>query len=431
MADFLVTLADFDRRRAWVELGHSSLFYFLHRELGLSKGAAHYRQTAAKLVRRFPEIVEPLRDGRLCITSIIPLAKVLTPENRKETLPKFFQRSKREAMAVAAAIQPATAAPHRDVVTAVRPTSAPYAVSALPLTEPAGLLPLAPPVTDPAAPVSPVTVPAASVSSVPPPVQPVELDAPPPSLHPRPARRDAAEPLTADLSRLHITVSRRFLEKLEAARAALSHAHPLATAEEILEAGLDLVLERHLRRKGVVRKPRQTAPRQMPRQLEAQPEPPQQEAPQQEAPQQEPPQEPQNEAPQREPSQEEPSSPVTSYIPAAVRRAVWIRDGGRCQWPLESGGICGSTDRVEFDHRIARALGGPSTTENVRLLCRFHNDLAARGTFGDERMNQFTRGFAEGDPAPTSADRRATKGSAPSPSGDSRPRRRAIRNEST
>ena len=192
MADFLVTLADFDRRRAWVELGHSSLFYFLHRELGLSKGAAHYRQTAAKLVRRFPEIVEPLRDGRLCITSIIPLAKVLTPENRKETLPKFFQRSKREAMAVAAAIQPATAAPHRDVVTAVRPTSAPYAVSALPLTEPAGLLPLAPPVTDPAAPVSPVTAPAASVSSVPPPVQPVELDAPPPSLHPRPA--DAMRP---------------------------------------------------------------------------------------------------------------------------------------------------------------------------------------------------------------------------------------------
>ena len=72
----------------------------------------------------------------------------------------------------------------------------------------------------------------------------------------------------------------------------------------------------------------------MPRQLEAQPEPPQQEAPQQE-----PPQEPQNEAPQREPSQEEPSSPVTSYIPAAVRRAVWIRDGGRCQF-LREDNLC-------------------------------------------------------------------------------------------
>ena len=67
LADFLVAVADFDRRRLWVELGYTSLFYFLHRELGLSKGAAHYRRTAAELIQRFPEIVEPLRDGRLCI----------------------------------------------------------------------------------------------------------------------------------------------------------------------------------------------------------------------------------------------------------------------------------------------------------------------------------------------------------------------------
>jgi hypothetical protein len=105
--------------KLWLELGHSSPFYFLHRELGLSKGAAHYRKTAAELVQRFPEIVEPLRDGRLCITSIVHLAKVLTPENRHEMLPKFFHCSKREAMAVAAALQPAEAAPHREVVTAV------------------------------------------------------------------------------------------------------------------------------------------------------------------------------------------------------------------------------------------------------------------------------------------------------------------------
>ncbi len=66
-ADFLLALADFDRQRRWLQLGHSSLFYFLHRELGLSKGAAHYRKVAAELVQRFPEVVEPLRDGRLCM----------------------------------------------------------------------------------------------------------------------------------------------------------------------------------------------------------------------------------------------------------------------------------------------------------------------------------------------------------------------------
>jgi 5-methylcytosine-specific restriction endonuclease McrA len=360
MADFLVALADFDRRRGWEELGYSSLFYFLHRDLGLSKGAAHYRQTAAKLVQRFPEIVEPLRDGRLCITSIIPLAKVLTPENRKETLPRFFQRSKREAMAVAAAIQPATAAPHRDVVTTVRTASAGYEVSAPP----------------PSAAAAPPT------ASAPPLVQPVELNAPAPSLHPKPARRDAAEPLTAELSRLHITVSRRFLEKLEAARAALSHSHPLATAEDILETGLDLVLDRHLKRKGLGQKARQQTP---PRQ------PPPETAPRQQAAPQETP-------PQTAP-QQLPSSPAGSHIQAAVRRQVWIRDGGHCQWPLESGGICGSTRCVEFDHRIPRALGGPSTVDNIRLLCRFHNDVAARSAFGDEFMNPFTRGSAYDGPS--------------------------------
>ena len=51
MAEFLIALAEFDRHRCWVELGHSSLFYFLYRELGLSKGAAHYRKTAADVGR--------------------------------------------------------------------------------------------------------------------------------------------------------------------------------------------------------------------------------------------------------------------------------------------------------------------------------------------------------------------------------------------
>jgi hypothetical protein len=113
MADFLVALADFDRHRLWLELGHASLFAFLHRELGLSAGAAFYRKTAAELIQRLPEVVEPLRDGRLCLTSICELAKVITAANRAEVLPRFFHTSKQEAKAVAAEIAPREAAPGR------------------------------------------------------------------------------------------------------------------------------------------------------------------------------------------------------------------------------------------------------------------------------------------------------------------------------
>jgi antitoxin (DNA-binding transcriptional repressor) of toxin-antitoxin stability system len=180
MADFLVALADFDRKRLWLELGHSSLFYYLHRELGLSKGAAHYRKTAAELVQRFPEILEPLRDGRICITSIVHLAKVLTPENRHEMLPRFFHRSRAEAMLVAAAILPAEAAPCREVVTAVRTGTEVAATEAL----------------KPAA--SPVPV-----VRVEPAVQPAELPLTPsmranaasPQVPPPSGRRDSAEPV--------------------------------------------------------------------------------------------------------------------------------------------------------------------------------------------------------------------------------------------
>jgi hypothetical protein len=105
-ADFLVALAEFDQRRGWLELGHSGLFPFLHRELGLSKAAAFFRMTAAELIQRFPEIIEPLRDGRLCLTTMASLSKVLTPENRAEVLPRFFHRSKQEAAAIAAELCP-------------------------------------------------------------------------------------------------------------------------------------------------------------------------------------------------------------------------------------------------------------------------------------------------------------------------------------
>jgi hypothetical protein len=258
---------------------------------------------------------------------VIELAKVLTPENRHEVVPRFFHRSKREAMAEVAAMRPVEAPPRREVVTAVR------------------------------APALAVEVPPARVDGPPPaaskpemqgaPVQPAgHLDA---NSSPRPQQGRASElPLTADLSRLHVTVSRRFLAKLEAARAALSHIQPGASAEQILEAGLDLVLAQHAKRKGLVA----------------------------------------NAQTKRRPSKPD-------HVPAHVMREVWTRDGGRCQHPLHSGGICSSTDRVEVHHVQARALGGPATVENLSLRCRFHNDLEARGDYGDDWMGRFTDTLAK------------------------------------
>jgi hypothetical protein len=325
LSDFLVALADFDAKRSWMELGYTSLFVFLHRELRLSKGAAQYRKTAAELLRRVPEIVEPIRDGRLCLTVVVELARVLTPENQKDVLPRFFHLSRQEAMEIVAELAPRPAPPLRQVTTAVR-APAPDVFAAA------------------SAPSSTATLSDESRG------RPADL--PDANSHtegrgsspqPRP-ERTVVEPVTADRRRLHITVRRAVLEKIAAARDALSHSMPHATDDEIIEAGLDLILAEHAKRKGLVAKPRK-----------------------------------------------EPRSSKGDGIPAHVKRAVWARDGGCCQWKTADGGICGSTLRVQFAHRNPRARGGPPTIENVRLLCAFHNQYEARLDFGDALMNCYTR----------------------------------------
>ncbi len=74
-------------------------------------------------------------------------------------------------------------------------------------------------------------------------------------------------------------------------------------------------------------------------------------------------------------------------IPAAVRREVYERDGGRCAYvDPETGRRCGSQDGLQFEHRVPVALGGPDTVENIMLLCRHHNRLRAEQVFGRERI---------------------------------------------
>jgi 5-methylcytosine-specific restriction endonuclease McrA len=76
------------------------------------------------------------------------------------------------------------------------------------------------------------------------------------------------------------------------------------------------------------------------------------------------------------------------YIPRGMRAAIRERDGAKCQYISPEGQVCGETHFLEIDHRRPFALGGPNTEENLRLLCRTHNVLAAEIVFG--RMGRGT-----------------------------------------
>lgn len=324
LADFIAALADFDQERRWQELGYASLYDFLVRELGMSKGTAYYRKVAVGLVQRFPEVLEPLRDGRLCITAVHALSKVITPVNRAELLPRFFHVSMQEAKAIAAEIAPAVEVPRRDVVTTVRAAAAPAAAAALDVghvpnrlgSVTAGILALAP--LSPPGPAAPLPV------------------------------RASVAPLTAEDRRLHLTVSPEFLDMLDACKKALSHVMPGADAAAVLAEGMKLVLARDAKRKALVARPRPSGAAQG-------------------------------------------HHFATRYVPAELRREVWRRDQGRCQWPLEGGGICGSEFQPEIDHIHGFAPGQPVTAKDLRILCDAHNDLHAREVHGDALMDRFRR----------------------------------------
>ena len=63
-------------------------------------------------------------------------------------------------------------------------------------------------------------------------------------------------------------------------------------------------------------------------------------------------------------------SPPRRPIPAAVRRHVWQRDGGRCGYrdPL-TGRRCGSSHLLQIDHLLPVAQGGGPEPDNLQLKC--------------------------------------------------------------
>ncbi|MBK9294799.1 MAG: HNH endonuclease [Oligoflexia bacterium] len=67
--------------------------------------------------------------------------------------------------------------------------------------------------------------------------------------------------------------------------------------------------------------------------------------------------------------------PNSRYIPAYIKRQVWQRDQGRCQYQsTNSAQKCNSTYFIQIDHVTPFSHGGSSTDiNNLRLLCANHN----------------------------------------------------------
>ena len=323
-ADLVAHLAELESRQLYLAAGFSSLFMYCREVLLLPEDATCNRTTATRMVRAFPVILPMLGDGRLNLSTLRLLAPYLTPDNHGELLAAAFGQSKREVEELIA-----RRFPRPDVATSIRKLperkvpESPVAVVPVAGAEPGAraidtAAPHDEPTIDPEGgaadhPAPPVTTRAAASSTSPP-------------------RRTVVEPLAADRYLLKFTASAATLAKLRRAQDLLRHAVPSGDAAEIFDRALTALVKDLEKQKFAATAHPRVSPG---------------------------------------------TKDASRDVPAAVKRAVWLRDGGQCAFAGNGGRRCEARGFLEFHHLTPYITSGEATVENIALRCRAHNQYEA------------------------------------------------------
>jgi hypothetical protein len=308
-------LAELYGRRLHERAGFSSLFVYCVEILRLSEHEAYDRMKAAKVARRYPQVLDGLASGDLNLTTVRLLAPHLTRANHQDLLTAARGKRKRQVQELLAARFPMA-----DVVSRVR--KLPSRPEDPPLVEP--------PPTSIAPPLDPVTAAksAAEASARAP------MPTPPPPL---------VRPLAPARYQITFTASAETRETLELAQDLLRHAIPTGDPGQIFARALHVLVQDLLKQKFAITD---------------------------------------------RPGNGRARLNDSRHIPAEVKRAVYLRDRGRCVFVGASGRRCGERAFLEFDHHpVPFAAGGRSTLDNLELRCRAHNQYLADAFFGPSRQD--------------------------------------------
>jgi 5-methylcytosine-specific restriction endonuclease McrA len=315
----LAWLAEYDVRKLYVRAGYPSMYEYCVAAKHFSENGARKRIHAARAAREFPALFVALAEGKLHLTSVVMLAPHLRPDNVHDLIARAAHRT-------AAQIEQLLG--ERVLGLETLNEGASISVSTPPAARVTG-----PALIDPeraARRVEPETMPAGQrpsqvtlVAQTTAPVAPQATPAPRPGVW--------------------VALEAQAHEKLEYARALLSHRMPLGSASQVLERALDDLIAKEEKSKfAATDRPRRVRDR----------------------------------------------SSRARHIPAHVKRAVWKRDGGRCTFVGTDGHRCGSRKYLEYDHIDPVARGGEATVDRMRLRCRAHNQYEAERAFGAEFMRR-------------------------------------------
>ncbi|MCR4294964.1 MAG: HNH endonuclease [Elusimicrobia bacterium] len=314
----LAHLAEIQRRKLYADAGFRSMFAYCVGELGYSESNTCRRLQAVEAARKFPETLSLIKSGEISICALAVISKHLTWDNRSDILKRMEGKSLRAVERLAAEL-----APRPDTRDTIRSLSAPkvtppavnLSAIALPVVEPPVVLPaVEPPVVLPA--VEPPDVPSAIASVV-------------PSVAPVFAQKIA--PRSSERVYFGFTGSEELRGVIDRCKDLLWHKFPAGRLEDVfLELGTS-----YLKLKDP-----ELLPASMPK---------------------------------------PPRAARTRWIPRWVRSKVYRRDEGRCVFTSEDGRRCDARRGLEYDHILPWAMGGRSDDpDNIRLLCRAHNEWAAK-----------------------------------------------------
>ncbi|HET9930049.1 MAG TPA: HNH endonuclease signature motif containing protein [Polyangiaceae bacterium] len=406
----------------------SSLYAYCIYELRFSEDEACRRVAAARLVRRFPVLLDVVAAGELHLTGLLMLGPHLTSENLSEVLARSKHRTKKEIARlvrqldplpdVPARIEPLGPAPARTIP--MTPTFSQFVESLCPVRElRAGDRPRDW-IGDGAKQAGHVeqVEQAGQVEQVEQAEQAEQVEQVEQVEHWREGSNDIGVPDVHDAApawlepqryRVQFTAGEEYVKLVEAAQALLSHSAERIGLDELqLRAMRALVAELQKRKHAAKKRPTSATAANvsatalpvsaatgatvsataLPGNSERAARSPRL-IPESRA------------QPVRAGSSEPPGSTVceigncgsfrkarlrqrSRHVPAAVRCAVFERDQGRCAYIDGSGRRCRETRRLELHHVKAFALGGEHTLENLALRCRAHNALAAEQDFGAE-----------------------------------------------
>ncbi|MBI4678030.1 MAG: HNH endonuclease [Elusimicrobia bacterium] len=358
LSELLACLGEIDRRKLHADAGYHSLFAYCVGRLRCSEAEAYRRIRAARVAARHPEILSFLRDGTLSLTAVSLLAPHLHRQDFPELIARAQGLSQNKLELLLADIAPEQT--RRDCIRYLGHAPLP----ALPSKDElfAGI-----PEVPPAWTASPSggDGPAIPATSAPSPETAPSDD----GTTPGPAGRapHPAGPTHRPLVRFSFTADEGLLNEVERARDLLRHKYPHARLEDIFREALDEFLERRdpdrkLARTKAREERLQKAAGRTPGADAEDPHPPRI---------------------AEDDSRPRAAPDRSKRIPQRVRDKVWERDGGRCAHVAPDGRRCEARGMLEFDHIVPWALGGLSDDpDNIRLLCRTHNQLAARAVFG-------------------------------------------------